>query len=364
MRIVLVAAAATMAWAGTARAQAPVGQWRFDEGSGTTVHDTSGSGLDGAILPGANGGAPTWVTGISGSALHFDGHGAVALPDSTLLEPTRITVAAWARRAGSPGNYRYIVSKGATACYTSSYALYTAARGSVAFYVSSGGHYTLSDQPAPSAVWDGRWHRLVGTYDGRDVRLFVDGRQVGADVAEPGGIDYGLTTRGPYIGTYRGGCRLPFSGDIDTVEIYDAALDDAAIAADAGLPAGSAPPPLPGSGGGSLPAATPPSAGGQSTPGTTVQAGCLWLKAEPRSVRAGRRARIGAMVRVHGRPRAHVRLVLRAHRLRATTLTDRRGRAQLRVRVPRATRRLTLSARATRTVACTRTATVTIPVRP
>jgi hypothetical protein len=338
-----------------------VGQWRFDEGGGSTVHDTSGSGLDGSIVAGANG-APAWTQGLSGSALHFSGHGAVALPNSPLLEPAQITVAAWVRRAGSPGDYRYILSKGATACYTSSYALYTGKRGSVAFYVASGGHYTLSDQPAPSIVWDGRWHRLVGTYDGHAVRLYLDGRQVGADVAEPGGIEYGLTTRGPYIGSYRGGCRLPFSGDIDDVEIFAGALTPAQLVPDAGLPPGTVPPSLPGSGGGSLPAATPPAAAAPSAPGGPVQAGCIYLKARPRSVRAGRSARIVADVRVHGRPRAHVRVSLRAEKLRATLHTDRHGRAQLRVRIPRATRKLSVSARATSALACTRTATVTIPV--
>jgi beta-galactosidase len=262
-------------------------------------------------------------------------------------------VAAWVRRAGTPGAYRYIVSKGATACYASSYALYTGAQGSVAFYVFSSGHYTLSDQPAQSAVWDGRWHRLVGSYDGRVVRLYLDGRQVGDGVAEPGGIDYGLTSRGPYIGTYRGGCGLPFSGDIDTVEIYAAALSGAALAADAGLPAGSAPASIPGSGGGALPVPTAAAPGGGP-----VRAGCLSLQAEPRSLRAGRRTRIVARVRVRGRPRARVRLSLRGAMVRATAYSDRRGRARLRVRIPRAARHLTLSARA-----CAHTATVTIPVR-
>jgi hypothetical protein len=303
------------------------------------------------------------VAGVSGTALRFDGDDAVALPSSSALEPPQITVAAWVRRAGSPGDYRYIVSKGATSCYMSSYALYTGKQGSVAFYVSSGGDYTLSDQPSRSVVWDGRWHHLVGTYDGRYVRLYVDGRQVGDGVAQPGGIDYGLISRGPYIGAYRGGCNLSFSGDIDTVEIYAAALSDAQIAGDAGEPAGVVPPSLPGSGGGQLPGPTPPApTDAQSTGGKTVKAGCLWLKAQPGSLHAGRTARIVATVRVHGRLRAHVRLSVRGRKLHHTAQTDRRGRAALRVRIPSAERRLTVSARATQAVACTRTATVTFPV--
>jgi hypothetical protein len=295
-----------------------VGQWRFDEGLGTVAHDTSGSGLDGTLTAGAHGATPSWVAGVSGSALRFDHHDAVALPSSAVGESPQVTVAAWVRRAGSPGAYRYVFSKGATGCYMSSYALYTGRRGSMAFYVSSGGHYTLSAEPSPSAVWDGRWHRVVGTYDGRDVRLYVDGRQVGAGIPEAGGIDYGLASRGAYIGAYRGGCVLPFSGDIDTVELYASALTDAEIAADAGLAPGDVPPPLPGSGGGSLPLPAPAASSAGSG---IVPAGCLWLQAQPRSVRA-----------------------------------------RLRLRIPRAVGRLTLSARAPKGLACTGTAVVTIPV--
>jgi hypothetical protein len=347
-------------WAGTAQAQAPVAQWRFDEGSGAITHDSSGSGLDATVAGGADGADPVWVDGVSGSALHFDGDDAVAVPRSTTLEPARISVAASVRRAGSPGAYRYILSKGASACSMSSYALYTGPRGSVAFYVSSGGRFTLSDQPAPSVVWDGRWHRLVGTYDGQDVRLYLDGRQVGGDVAEPGGIDYDLSRRALYIGAYRGGCNLSFSGDIDTVEIFPAALSGADIA---GAPADSVPPPVPGTGGGPLPQSTSPAGPSAPVPATARQAACVSLQARPGSVRAGRRTLVAVTARVQGRPRAHVRIRLRGHKLRATAQTDRDGRARLRVRVPRAIRKLTVRARATKALGCAGSAVVTIPVR-
>jgi hypothetical protein len=43
-----------------------VGYWSFNEGSGTTAHDTSGQGNTGTIT-----GSPSWVTGESGKALQF-----------------------------------------------------------------------------------------------------------------------------------------------------------------------------------------------------------------------------------------------------------------------------------------------------
>ncbi len=45
-----------------------VGLWHFDEGGGTTAHDSSGFGNDEALVKG-----PTWVDGKIGKALEFDG---------------------------------------------------------------------------------------------------------------------------------------------------------------------------------------------------------------------------------------------------------------------------------------------------
>src|SRR4051812_13855088 len=363
-RVLSAAGVGAMLWATPAAARVPVGQWRFDEGSGAIAHHSSGAGLDGTLGSGPNSIGPSWVAGVSGTALHFDGDDYVALPDSTMLEPERITVAAWVRRAGSPGDYRYIVSKGSTACEMSSYGLYTGKQGSVAFYVSSASRYTFSPEPSVNTVWDGRWHRVVGTYGGSDVRLYIDGAQIGDGTPAPGRIDYGLSSKAPYIGTYRGGCDLPFSGDIDTVDIYGAALSDAEIAADAGLPATVVPPPLPGTGGGSIPASPAPSTPSPPRPaGQTVRAGCLWLKAQPGTLRARRRTRIVAAVRINGHPRAHVRLRLRGRRLSTSALTNRRGLASSRVRPAGGQRALTLRARSTATLDCAHTATIRIRIR-
>ncbi|MBN1806274.1 MAG: LamG domain-containing protein, partial [Sedimentisphaerales bacterium] len=48
-----------------------VGHWKLDDGSGTTVTDSSGNGNDGTIENN-----PTWIPGVSGLALEFHGLGA------------------------------------------------------------------------------------------------------------------------------------------------------------------------------------------------------------------------------------------------------------------------------------------------
>ncbi len=229
---VLIATVSLLA-AAPAGAAPLVGEWRFDEGAGQVAADSSSSGLTArlGIAPGPDGADPAWVPGISGSALRFDGGEAVVVPDSRALEPTRISIEAWVRRQGTPGRYAYIVSKGSNGCVTSSYGLYTGAGRGMAFYVSIGStSYVVSPAATPEQVWDGAWHHVVGTYDGQMVRLYLDGAEVGGGSPDTRPIVYGLASTDPYIGTYRGGCELGFTGDLDTLRIWGAALTPAEVA--------------------------------------------------------------------------------------------------------------------------------------
>src|SRR5262245_55249976 len=157
--------------------------WPFNEGSGQIAHDVSGNGLDGtfgAIL-GSGSAGPTWTVGHDGGpALSFASNDFITVGDSTVLEPEPdVAVEAWVRGNGSPGTYRYVLSKGSVNCDRSAYGLYSGVSGGLAFYVSNTAHFFISPQIAQSRVWDGAWHHVMGTYDGSRVQLWVDGAQVG-----------------------------------------------------------------------------------------------------------------------------------------------------------------------------------------
>ena len=78
----------------TAPASSLAGQWLANEGSGSTLVDSSGSGNNGALQ-----GNPTWVAGQHGQAIRFDGTGDYAVvPDASSLDlSSAITIAAWVR---------------------------------------------------------------------------------------------------------------------------------------------------------------------------------------------------------------------------------------------------------------------------
>jgi hypothetical protein len=205
------------------------GWWPMNEGSGQTIHDYSGNGNNGTL--GAGAGAddndPTWIKGVFyGSALRFDGvNDFVTITGSSSLQPQNLTVSAWVRGNGSPGVARYILAKGAAGgCLGSSYGLYTGMNGGMAFYVKSDDGFHISPLADP-ALWDGRWHNVAGTFDGRTVRLFVDGYQVGTGTASTSPIGYGLPNEDTVIGSYLDdSCNLYLVGDIDGVSVWNRAL--------------------------------------------------------------------------------------------------------------------------------------------
>jgi hypothetical protein len=228
----------------------PVGQWPLNEGGGNIASDSSGYGDNGAIL-----GAASWTNGPDGAALNFAGGGTVRIPDAPQLEPSStVSVAAWVARQGSPGTYKYILAKGGNGCIAASYGLYSGASGGLQFYVSRGHGttYALSSD-AGSGVWDGRWHLVVGTFDGTTIRLYVDGAEVGSGTVYPGPIEYSLSGANDlFVGAYPSCRNRDFDSTISEVRIWNRALSATDVYA---LTATNQPPPT---GGSTLPSTVAP----------------------------------------------------------------------------------------------------------
>lgn len=238
--VALLAMAATLAASAAPAAADPtaVGRWQFDEGDGQTVRDDGPLGLHGVLGSSelADGEDPLWIAGASGGALRFGASSYVHVADARRLDLPSVTVEVVARADASPGAYRYLVARGALGCFAGAYGLYTARDGGLAFYVFDGQRYFVSASAPAADVWDGAWHRLTGTFDGVTVRAFVDGREIGSALKTPAGtsIEYESMPAGTHFGNYVGSCRLPFSGELDSVQILSGADSPAAIAAKAG----------------------------------------------------------------------------------------------------------------------------------
>ncbi len=160
-----------------------------------------------------------------GTALDFDKNDYIAVPDSTILEPSNVTVEAWVKRLGSPGTSSYIVSKHYGTGWNS-YGLYSGSTGGLMFYIGTTSRYYLSPD-AGVGVWDGNWHHIAGTFNGSYVRLYIDGIKVGMGTGVPSGTTIAYNGAGVNIGgpgdPWLGILRHHFGGVIDEVRISNVA---------------------------------------------------------------------------------------------------------------------------------------------
>jgi len=309
-----------------------VAHWSFDEGSGQQAADSSPDGAHGRLgsATGADAADPAWTAGYDGgSALAFAGAQYVAVSDTAALEPAHVAVDAWVRRSGSPGLWRYVLSKGSVGCDRSAYGMYSGWSGGLSFYVSSSSHYTISPEAPPSAIWDGAWHHVVGAYDGTSVRLWIDGAQVGAGTPAAVTIAYGVGSKGVYIGTYRGSCDLGFKGDIDDVQIWDGAPGLPDLGLPVIPPVSGAPTQLP-VGGGST-SGSRGSTQQQSTTSTGSRA-CLRVSLDRSTVPLRKRTRVVATVRRGKRGIVGVHVIVKGAGVTAGGRTNGKGRAGISVK--------------------------------
>ncbi|HEY3549309.1 MAG TPA: LamG domain-containing protein [Propionicimonas sp.] len=214
-RAALALAASLATWSSTARAVPaqnvvviPSAWWQA-EGNARDFFSQSNGSLVGSV---------SFAPGQFGQAFSFDGAGVVEVPGSTSLSPTRLTVLA------------YVLAKGASGCTAASYALYTGLTGGLFFYVWDGVNSVNLSPDAGTGIWDGKYHFVAGTYDGANVRLFVDGVEVGNGTPAPGPIDYAVADASLHIGAYHGpGCEYGFAGQVDEVLLVDRALTAAEV---------------------------------------------------------------------------------------------------------------------------------------
>ena len=213
----------------------PVGEWRMNEGSGTTLVDSSGSGNNGTIL-----GNPTWVAGQNGLALRLDGTGDYAtVPDSASLDiSSTITLAAWVKPEKTATQY---LIKKATQNGTDGYELSLATTGFpfVRFNSTASGTTYRVDSPIAYPNNGTTWMHLAATSDGTTIRLYVNGAEVATKPAPAA-----ITTNNLALGIGAQGDGVSqLQGAMDDVRVYNRALSASEVAALA-APPGNTPPTL------------------------------------------------------------------------------------------------------------------------
>jgi hypothetical protein len=203
-----------------------VAAYAFNEGSGATVVDGSGNGNHGTIS-----GATRTSSGQYDAALDFDGsNDSVTVADSSSLDLTSgMTVEAWVRPLTTSG-WRTVVLKERPGDVV--YALYSSNNdnGRPTSRVRVNGSNVSVN--GTSRLTTSVWTHLATTFDGSNLRLYVNGSLVATRVAS-GTI---LTSANPLRIGGSSALGRWFRGRIDEVRVYNRALTASEIQSDRTTP--------------------------------------------------------------------------------------------------------------------------------
>jgi len=199
-----------------------VGWWRFNEGSGDTAMDSSGNGHHGTLL-----GTPEWVIGPPGfgGAISFQEDKCTGI-DCGNFDPTngtgQFTIALWAYWDGT-GTFQHFFTKSAGwGADTMMFQVELWGAHDNATYTDRVGvSYEGAGSMEFSIMPKNEWVHLTWTFDGTDLRVYLNG------VDEMGPKSFSI---GPaadvtvFIGVSHAAEGRIFHGFLDEVRVYDKAL--------------------------------------------------------------------------------------------------------------------------------------------
>jgi hypothetical protein len=189
-----------------------VGAWGFNEGTGTTLGDSSGNGRTGTIT------GATWTTGRFGQALNFTGSALVDLGDLDLTGP--FTVMAWMQTRSL-----YTGTCGSLVMKARDYG-FELCSGQLAAKIASGTAWSAAvTQPLTSADLN-VWKHVALTYDGTTLRFYLGGVLINTAAGAH------TTNNNPLLlGRWTPDSEY-WNGLIDEMRIYNRALTQAEVQTD------------------------------------------------------------------------------------------------------------------------------------
>lgn len=197
-----------------------IAKWTFDEGEGDTAYDISENENHFNLLNGVS-----WVDGLNGKALEFDGIDDKALcvdkPCQTGMNALTIESVIWLDSQPSGNQWGPIIGKwGPGSSEDDSWALdidRNTPYGGHGVAVSSSTQHIYGDTPVPIQ----KWTHLVFTWDGTKMVLYIDGEKVDTNLVSNAGLIRDSDTE------IRLGHNVDphyFDGKIDQITLYNYAL--------------------------------------------------------------------------------------------------------------------------------------------
>jgi RHS repeat-associated protein len=202
-----------------------VAAYGFEEGTGLTVADSSGTGNNGTIS-----GAAWTTSGKYGNALSFDGtNDAVSVPDANSLDLTNaMTLSAWVKVDSTYGRFQDLIFKernGNDGSYSLEADSNVSSRPGLNFRTSG-----WQAARAPSPLTSGQWAHFAAAWDGTTTKIYLNGTLVktqtmtGTVTTSSGALKIG--------GTAVFGDNRFVDGLIDEVRVYNRSLSQTEVQTD------------------------------------------------------------------------------------------------------------------------------------
>lgn len=194
-----------------------IGYWKFDEGYGSTIHNSGslGSTLDGSL--GAGGSAPSWTSdGKYGKALlnSTGKYSSVPFDTALNLSQNEFTYSAWVNPT-TINDYHMII--GQVIPY-----LNITNTGNIQFSNKINGSQV--DVTSISALSTNQWYQIVASVDTQGyIKIYLNGKLDTVSGPYAGGLDL-QPTYGIYFGAWDHWATFPFLGYIDDAKYYNYAL--------------------------------------------------------------------------------------------------------------------------------------------
>jgi len=184
-----------------------IAAWHFDENSGATASDAQGS--HNGTITGAE-----WVSGISNSALEFNGTGGqVLVPNGGTFNPVgdKISFSLWFK-------LNVVGDDGAFIFQNVKYVVRIDNQGKITFALYTPTWHAITTDWA-TRILDTDWHHVAATYDGAQMNLYLDGT-----LMKTGDNSGSLQSSVADVVIGNQNSTNHFGGIIDEVLVYDKAL--------------------------------------------------------------------------------------------------------------------------------------------
>lgn len=187
----------------------------LDEGTGKVVIDKTGNGYDGVFKNN-----PSWVTGIYGKALEFDGDDSIEIEKGADIKPESLTMATWVNFSNTSGRQDFISRNDDFALSIGG----NTQNGKLWAVITTNGDWL--DVGGVTTIDANKWYHVALTYSAKTKKLtlYLDGKVDGEGDA-PSGLEHrngGLLTIGVYDTRY-------LKGKLDEIKIWDEAISENAI---------------------------------------------------------------------------------------------------------------------------------------